>query len=223
MIGEPNLTRAQEDYLKVLYLLRGDQQPVPTRDVAQRLGVSSPSVSEMVNRLTAEGLVEHHRYSGPQLTREGRRIALTLVRHHRLLELFLVRVLGYGWDEVHEEAERLEHAISERMEQRIFALLGRPELDPHGHVIPSATGKVRQLKDRPLTECRAGEELIVQEVSDEDAGTLRELDRRKIRPNTLIHLVAPSEYEGPVQVRISGRRESIPLGLARAIFVIEAN
>jgi DtxR family Mn-dependent transcriptional regulator len=214
-------TRAQEDYLKALYQLHGDQRPVPTRDLAQRLGISSPSVSEMVTRLTAQGLVEHDRYRGQQLTREGRKVALELVRHHRLLEMFLVRVLGYGWDEVHEEAERLEHVISERMEQRIFELLGRPELDPHGHAIPSLTGKVRPLSDRPLTECRAGEKVVVQGVSDDDAGKLRELDRRQILPGTRIDVLAPSEYEGPIEVRIKGRRESVPLGLARAIFVTE--
>src|SRR6185295_228197 len=102
-------TQAQEDYLKALYLLGGNERPVPTRDLAQRLGISSPSVSEMVTRLSAQGLVEHDRYRGQQLTREGRKVALELVRHHRILEMFLVRVLGYGWDEVHEEAESLEH------------------------------------------------------------------------------------------------------------------
>src|SRR5689334_24302948 len=150
-------TRSQEDYLKALYLLGGRDRPVPTRELAQRLGISSPSVSEMVNRLSSQGLVEHDRYRGQQLTREGRKVALELVRHHRLLEMFLVRVLGYSWDEVHDEAERLEHVISERMEQRIFELLGRPELDPHGHAIPSLTGKVRPLSDRALSDCRAGE------------------------------------------------------------------
>ena len=99
-----NFTRSQQDYLKALYQLHGDQRPVPTRELAQRLGISSPSVSEMVSRLTAQGLVEHDRYRGQQLTREGRKVALELVRHHRLLEMFLVQVLGYSWDEVHEEA-----------------------------------------------------------------------------------------------------------------------
>src|SRR5579864_7561502 len=103
------LTRSQQDYLKALYLLHGDQRPVPTRDLAQRLGISSPSVSEMVARLSAQGLVEHDRYRGQQLTREGKKVAIELVRHHRLMEMFLVKILGYSWDEVHEEAERLEH------------------------------------------------------------------------------------------------------------------
>src|SRR5580693_214686 len=185
-------TRSQQDYLKALYLLHGDQRPVPTRDLAQRLGISSPSVSEMVTRLSAQGLVEHDRYRGQQLTREGRRVALELVRHHRLLEMFLVQVLGYTWDEVHEEAERLEHVISERMEQRIFDLLGRPELDPHGHAIPSLTGKVRPPSERSLSDARAGERIVVQGVSDDDAGRLRELERRGLLPGTQIEVVATS-------------------------------
>jgi DtxR family Mn-dependent transcriptional regulator len=212
-------TRSQEDYLKALYKLHGDSRPVPTRELAQRLGISSPSVSEMVTRLTAQGLVEHDRYRGQQLTREGRKVALELVRHHRLLEMFLVQVLGYSWDEVHEEAERLEHVISERMEQRIFELLGRPELDPHGHAIPTLGGKVRPVSERPLSECRAGERVIVQGVSDDDPARLRELERRGLLPGTHVEVVAESAYEGPIEVRMKGRRVSVPLGLARALFV----
>src|SRR3982075_1567241 len=212
-------TPSQEDYLKALHPLNGHEHPIPTRDLAQRLGISSPSVSEMVNRLSAQGLVEHDRYRGQQLTREGRKVALELVRHHRLLEMFLVRVLGYSWDEVHDEAERLEHVISERMEQRIFELLGRPELDPHGHAIPTLGGQVRPLSDRPLSECRVGEKVTVQGVSDDDPVRLRELDRRGLLPGTQLEVVSVSEYESPIVVRIKGRRASVPLGLARAIFV----
>ena len=214
-----SLTRAQQDYLKALYQLHGHHRPVPTRDLAQRLGISSPSVSEMVTRLSAQGLVEHDRYRGQQLTREGRKVALELVRHHRLLEMFLVQVLGYTWDEVHEEAERLEHVISERMEQRIFELLGRPELDPHGHAIPTLAGKVRPLSDRPLSECHQGEKVVVQGVSDDDPRRLRELDRRGLLPGTPIEIVEESKFEGPIGVRIKGRRLTVPLGLARAVFV----
>jgi len=212
-------TRSQQDYLKALYQLRGDQRPVPTRDLAQRLGISSPSVSEMVGRLSAQGLVEHDRYRGQQLTREGRKVALELVRHHRLLEMFLVDVLGYTWDEVHDEAERLEHVISERMEARIFELLGRPELDPHGHAIPSLAGKVRPLSDRSLSDCKAGEKVRVQGVSDEDPALLRELERRGLVPGIRIEVFSASRFESPIECRIKGRRESIPLGLARALYV----
>ncbi|MDQ6878969.1 MAG: metal-dependent transcriptional regulator [Candidatus Dormibacteraeota bacterium] len=221
LVRRNSFTRAQEDYLKALYLLHGDQRPVPTRDLAQRLGISSPSVSEMVTRLSAQGLVEHDRYRGQQLTREGRKVALELVRHHRLLEMFLVQVLGYSWDEVHEEAELLEHVMSDRMEQRIFELLGRPVLDPHGHAIPSASGKVRSLSERPLSECRAGERVVVQGVSDENASRLRELHRRGLLPGTRIEVLVESEFEGPIEVRIKGRRVNIPLGLARGMFMEE--
>src|SRR5258708_36456908 len=121
----------------------------------------------MVTRLSAQALVDHDRYRGQQLTREGRKVAVELVRHHRLLEMFLVQVLGYSWDEVHDEAERLEHVISERMEQRIFELLGRPELDPHGHSIPPLGGKVRPLSARPRSDGRGGAKAVVQRASDE--------------------------------------------------------
>jgi DtxR family Mn-dependent transcriptional regulator len=214
-------TRSQQDYLKALYQLHGDQRPVPTRELAQRLGISSPSVSEMVTRLSSQGLVEHDRYRGQQLTREGRKVAVELVRHHRLLEMFLVQILGYSWDEVHDEAERLEHVISERMEQRIFELLGRPELDPHGHAIPTLGGKVRPLSDRPLSECQVGAKVVVQGVSDEDPARLRELERRGLVPGARIEVVSDSKFEGPITVRLKGRRATVPLGLARAVFVEE--
>ena len=225
MVGTPAstvrdaFTRSQQDYLKSLYLLGGDEQPVPTRDLAQRLGISSPSVSEMVTRLSAQGLVEHDRYRGQQLTREGRKVALELVRHHRLLEMFLVQVLGFGWDEVHDEAERLEHVISERMEERIFEILGRPELDPHGHVIPTLTGKVKPTSHRSLSDAHQGERLTVRRVNDDDPNKLRELERRGLVPGAKLAIVARSEFESPVEIRLKGRRESVPLGLARAVFV----
>jgi len=212
-------TRAQEDYLKALYLLRGDERPVPTRELAQRLGISSPSVSEMVSRLTLQGLVEHDRYRGQQLTREGRKVALELVRHHRLLEMFLVRTLGYSWDEVHEEAERLEHVISERLEERIFELLGRPELDPHGHAIPTREGKVRAVSQRPLSDVTAGEEVRVAVVSDDDGDRLRELERRHLVPGARLRVINGSAYESPIEAELGRRRISVPLGLARSVFV----
>jgi DtxR family Mn-dependent transcriptional regulator len=196
---------------------------VPTGDLAQRLGISSPSVSEMVARLSAQGLVEHDRYRGQQLTREGRRVAVELVRHHRLLEMFLVQVLGYSWDEVHDEAERLEHVISERMEARIFELLGRPQLDPHGHAIPSLAGKVPSLSDRTLSDCKAGDVVLVQGVSDDDPQRLRELQRRGLVPGTRIEVLVASEYEAPIECRIKRHKVTIPLGLARGVFVEAAS
>jgi DtxR family transcriptional regulator, Mn-dependent transcriptional regulator len=214
-------TQAQQDYLKALYHLEGDRRPVPTNELAQRLRISAASVSEMVGRLSERGLVSHDRYRGQQLTDEGRALALELVRHHRLLEMFLVQILGYGLDEVHEEAERLEHVISERMEERIFELLGRPELDPHGHAIPSREGAVRAVCSRPLSECRAGEEVIVRVVSDDDSDRLRELQRRGLMPGTRLRILAGTEYESPIEAQLGRRRVSVPLGLAREVFVEE--
>jgi DtxR family Mn-dependent transcriptional regulator len=214
-------TRAQEDYIKALYYLRGHQRPVPTGELAQRLGISSPSVSEMVVRLSEQGLVVHDRYRGQRLTRPGQQVAVELVRHHRLLEMFLVQVLGYGWDEVHEEAERLEHVISERMEERIFELLGRPELDPHGHAIPSREGALLDVTERPLSECEAGEEVIVRVVSDTYPDRLRELKRRGLVPGARLAVVAGSRYESPIEVEINGGQLSVPLGLAREVFIEE--
>ena len=221
-LRQSRYTRAQQDYLKALYHLQGDRRPVPTSELAQRLRISAASVSEMVGRLSERGLVVHDRYRGQQLTDEGRGLALELVRHHRLLEMFLVQVLGYGLDEVHEEAERLEHVISERMEERIFELLGRPELDPHGHAIPSREGSVRAVSTRPLSECRPDEVVIVRVVSDDDSARLREIQRRGLRPGTRLRVHAGTEYESPIEVQIGRRRVSVPLGLAREVFVEQA-
>lgn len=218
-VVEQALSRSQQDYLKALYHLGRGEKPVATGELAQRLGISAASVSEMVGRLAELQLVRHDRYRGQQLTEEGLRVALELVRHHRLLEMFLVQVLGYSWDEVHDEAERLEHVISERMEQRIFELLGRPELDPHGHAIPTLGGRVRPVSRRALSECEAGEKVIVAGVSDDDPAKLREIERRGLIPGAHIAVAAGSEFEGPIDVRVKGKRESVPLGLARAIFV----
>jgi DtxR family Mn-dependent transcriptional regulator len=212
-------TQAQQDYLKALYQLEGDRRPVPTNELAHRLRISAASVSEMVSRLSDHGLVSHDRYRGQQLTEEGRALALELVRHHRLLEMFLVQVLGYGLDEVHEEAERLEHVISEQMEDRIFELLGRPELDPHGHAIPSREGDVRDISARPLSECVVGDEVVVRFVSDDDSDLLRELQRRRLMPGTRLKVLAGTAYESPIEAQMGRRRVSVPLGLAREIFV----
>jgi DtxR family transcriptional regulator, Mn-dependent transcriptional regulator len=212
-------TQAQQDYLKALYHLEGDRRPVPTNELAHKLRISAASVSEMVVRLSERGLVSHDRYHGQQLTDEGRTLALELVRHHRLLEMFLVQVLGYRLDEVHEEAERLEHVISERMEERIFELLGRPELDPHGHAIPSREGDVMAVSTRPLSECGPGDEVIVRVVSDDDSDLLRELERRGLMPGIRLSVLAGTEYESPIEAQLGRRRVSVPLGLAREIFV----
>jgi DtxR family Mn-dependent transcriptional regulator len=217
---ELTLSRSQEDYLKALYHLQRDERTVATGELAHRLGISAASVSEMVSRLADLQLVSHDRYHGQQLTPDGRRVALELVRHHRLLEMFLVQVLGYGWDEVHDEAERLEHVISEQMEERIFEVLGRPEIDPHGHEIPSRDGVVRRRdRERSLDACRKGEEVVISAVADDDAERLRAIEKRGLIPGTRLQIEGTTEYESPIEVRLEGVLVSVPLGLARGIFV----
>src|SRR5712691_9739717 len=138
MTRDDRLTRARQDYLKAIYHLGGETGSVSTTQLAERLEVAPASVTEMLATLRTLDLVSYDRYRGASLTQQGAAAALQTIRRHRLIELFLVKMLGYQWDEVHEEAERLEHVISARMEQRIFEALGRPDLDPHGDPIPSA-------------------------------------------------------------------------------------
>jgi DtxR family Mn-dependent transcriptional regulator len=215
------LTQPQEDYLKALYQLRGSRHSVSTSELASRMGVSPASVTEMLGKLAGLGLVLHDRYRGCDLTPAGQAVALEMVRHHRLLEMYLAEALGYGWDEVHDEAERLEHVISERMEERIYNVLGRPGLDPHGDPIPSRGGEISSVIDRPLTECAAGGRSTVRRVSDRDAGKLRALEEMGLTLGARVEVLDESRYEGPIAVRIGRRRVSVPLGLARAVFVAD--
>ena len=214
------LSQSQEDYLKALYELGARAQGlVGTNELSDRLGVSAPSAAQMLNRLSDLGLVRHDRYRGAALTPTGQAVALEMVRHHRLLEMYLTQALGYRWDEVHEEAERLEHVISEQMEQRIYDALGRPVLDPHGDPIPGPAGELSPPPGRPLHECRAGESVRVVRVSDRDPGKLRELSRLGLKLGATVDLVRESRYEGPLSVRIDGHRRQVALGVARAVFV----
>jgi DtxR family Mn-dependent transcriptional regulator len=215
------LSQSQEDYLKALYLVRREGRRVTTSELSARLAVSPASAAEMLGRLSALGLVVHDRYRGAELTPAGEEVAVEMVRHHRLLEMYLAEMLGYRWDEVHEEAERLEHFISERMEERIYDALGRPALDPHGDPIPTVDGRVNPGRHRPLTECRPGERLIVRRVSDREADKLRELARLGIGLGSVLEVLAESVFEGPITVRVGGGRRAtrVPLGIARVVFL----
>jgi DtxR family Mn-dependent transcriptional regulator len=214
-----SLSQSQEDYLKALYQLRTDDRPVTTSELAERLTVSAASATEMLGKLAALGLVDHDRYRGANLTAAGDAVALEMIRHHRLLEIFLTRALGYRWDEVHEEAERLEHHISERLEERIFDSLGRPDIDPHGDPIPTLEGEMPSERYRTLDECRQGEKLEVRRVSDRDPDKLRALELLGLRLGAVVEIVRESVYEGPVVVKVGGRRRQVPLGLARAVYL----
>jgi DtxR family Mn-dependent transcriptional regulator len=194
-----------ENYAKALYELQAKGEPaVGTTAVAERLGVTPASASGMLRRLADEGLVEYERYHGARLTPEGERVALEMIRHHRLLELFLAEVLGMRWDRVHSEAEVLEHHISEELEELIAAKLGEPALDPHGDPIPDRDLEVRGEDSVPLTELEPGESGVFARVSDSDAAMLRYLDEREIHPGATLTIRGLEPFGGPVMVEIGG-------------------
>lgn len=214
----PGLSQSQGDYLKALYHLASGR-PVAGSQLAERLRVSPASATEMLGKLVAQGLVTHERYRGAALTAEGRRAALALIRRHRLVETFLVRILGYSWDEVDVEADRLEHVVSERMTERMFEALGRPEVDCHGDPIPSSEGSITDVRHPSLLEAQPGEGHIVRRVSDSDAGRLRLIDELGLRPGVRVTVLKRSSYEGPLLVRAADREVEVPLGAARVVFV----
>lgn len=182
--GSPGLTSAGEDYLKALFELGGEK--VRTHELADALGVSPASVSGMLRKLARLGLVEHERYGGACLTPAGRKVALETIRHHRLIETYLMEALGYPWFEVHDEAEKLEHHISEEFEDRIASALGHPEFDPHGDPIPDRDGVMPLRRGEPLADMEAGIELQVTRVGRLDRSLLRTLDARGIVPDGVL-------------------------------------
>ena len=210
---------SQEDYLKAMYQLGGSTEPVPTSRLAQELKVSAAATSEMYVKLAALDLIVHDAGHGARLTVSGEALALEMVRHHRLLETYLVHALGYTWDEVHEEADRLEHSISERLEERMAAALGEPQVDPHGDPIPTADGRLAARGSRPLTSCLAGDSVLLERVSDRDPEKLRAISALGLEPGVVLEVVAVSPWEGPIEVRAAGVALQVPLGLARAMFV----
>jgi DtxR family Mn-dependent transcriptional regulator len=210
----PATSESVDDYLKAILELGGTQQgQVTSNDLASHLGVRAASVTGMLQKLATHRppLVVYQKHHGAKLTTAGKRRAWELVRHHRLLELFLHDVLKYSWDEVHEEAERLEHFISERFEDRVAALLGDPEIDPHGHVIPQKHEIGPALEEVPLLEWPVGEPAIVSSVADRDAAALRELERLHLVPQVAL-IIERKNPNASLLIRIAGKRERIRLG-----------
>jgi len=213
------LTRSQEDYLKALYDLGASTRSVANSEVADRLHISSPSVTEMVEKLRRLDLLVHNPYRGTTLTKAGEALAVEMIRHHRLLETYLAEKMGYGWDEVHEEADRLEHVISEKFEARIADALGHPAVDCHGDPIPDEVGSVDVMPYQSLLEVRAGERVTVRRVSDSQSDLLRAADELGLRLGVELEVLAGSLYEGPISIRVGRSRKSVPIGVARAVFV----
>jgi DtxR family Mn-dependent transcriptional regulator len=207
-----------QDYLKAIWKLERDG-PATTSELAAELGVTPASATAMVKKLAGLGLVEHERYRGVRLTPSGERAALEVIRHHRLLELYLMKALGLGLDEVHAEAERLEHYLSEDLESRIDAALGHPTHDPHGDPIPTAELELVADDSRWLTEVADGTEAVVSRVPDGDPELLRYLASLGIVPDQPIVLVGRAPFDGPVTIEIGGARHAIGLAVAEQIRV----
>src|SRR5581483_6157322 len=213
------LTAAVQDYAKAIYTLESRDGAASTTDLAALLEVRPASVSGMLRKLSALGLVEHERYRGVRLTEHGRRVALEVVRHHRLLELFLVESLGMTWDEVHAEAEVLEHALSEELEELIAAKLGDPTVDPHGDPIPTRELKLADTHPPSLAELEPGERATFVRVSDADPEMLRFLAERGILPGRDLELIERQPFDGPLFVRVGDDVHALGGTLARAMRV----
>ncbi len=210
------LTGPVEDYLKAIYDLERVGEPASTNDIADRLAISPASVSGMMRRLADQGLITHEPYRGARLTGDGRRAALRTLRRHRILECYLTEVLGYSWDVVHGEAERLEHAASEELIERMAAALGDPRLDPHGAPIPTRDGRVEEASLRTLAAAEVGEQVRVRRVEDGDPARLRYLAELGIRPGALVRILDKAPFDGPITVWVG---EGGATGTARAIGV----
>lgn len=214
MVGD--ISPASQDYLKTIYDLTERHGRATTSQIADQLDVRPASVTGMLQKMAQEEppLVSYKKHQGATLTPEGRRAALEIMRHHRLLELFLHEVLGYAWDEVHEEAERLEHVISEDMERRIAEVLGNPRRDPHGQPIPTHDLRMLPTRDFPMSDLRKGQEAVIQRVQDDDPELLRYLDHLGLRPRVEFCVVDYVPFDQNMHVQIAGQTAVVVIGPA---------
>lgn len=215
------LSQAVEDYLKAIYILESEGDGASTSSIAESLGVSSASATNMIKRLSKMELVNYESYKGATLTKAGRKIALEIIRHHRLLELYLLEVMGYSWDEVHDEAEKLEHHISEQFEDKIAELLDDPTHDPHGDPIPSKDGVMPELNTDPLGRAKEDTTYIISRVKDQDPEVLRYLEKVGLLPGVKVRVKEKAPFNGPISVLVEETEQAIGYEIANKIFVAE--
>lgn len=213
------LSQAAEDYLKSIYKLQEKGGKVSTGVLAEFLNVKPASVTGMIKKLESMKLIKYERYQGVTLTNAGEAIALEVIRHHRLLELYLFKALGMPWDGVHDEAEKLEHVISEEMEARMDAYLGYPTADPHGSPIPDKNGVVPITESVPMTSLQEGQSCVVAEVNDSDSALLRHLGSFNLYPGTRFRVIEVAPFEGPFTIDVAGQQAVIGREVAKHIFV----
>ena len=216
-LARESLTRSVEDYLKAIYLLAPEGQAASTTQIAQRLDLSAPSVSGMIRRLSEQGLLEHVPYKGVVLTADGRRVALRMLRRHRLLEAYLVEFLGYTWDTVHDEAERLEHAVSDMLIERMAHALGHPRVDPHGDPIPASDGSIEEVPHAPLTEVHEGETVTICRADTADADVLRYIASSALMPGTRVTVLEHQPFHGPIRLQVDAGERVIGHELAQVL------
>lgn len=212
-------TQAVEDYLKVIYDLGRVGAPVTTSAIAVRLGVAPGTVTGMIKKLAGLKLVRYESYHGVELREPGRKIALEVIRHHRLVEQYLHEAMGVPWDQVHVEAERWEHVLSEEMEARMDEILGNPTTDPHGSPIPTRDLEVVEPEQMPLAELSAGQRGVIAEVGDEDAEMLRYFAQLGLYPETPIEVLDVAPFDGPLTLRVGASEQSIGRHAAGHVFV----
>ncbi|MGP6159004.1 MAG: metal-dependent transcriptional regulator [Vulcanimicrobiaceae bacterium] len=220
MAGHTHFAESTEEYLEAIYRLEREGPGVSTSALATALGVAPASVSGMLKKLAADGYVDHRARGEAKLTRRGLEIAVRVLRRHRLAECFLTQILGLSWDEVHSEACRLEHAISERVEERLVALLGDPKVCPHGHPIPPMDLSEPERLGVPLAQLGDEETAVVFGVTEEVPEILRYLGDVGLRPGATVEVVEKAPLGGPVTVSIEGKRYAISLELARMVIVL---
>jgi DtxR family Mn-dependent transcriptional regulator len=218
-----DLSPVAQDYLKLIWsATEWEGDPVTVKQLSERMGVRAATVSDGIRRLTEQGLVAHEPYGGIELTDQGRRHAVAMVRRHRLLETFLVEQLGYGWDEVHDEAEVLEHAVSDDLVERIDRRLGYPSRDPHGDPIPTADGQPRRPDALPLLSAPTGVEVVVARISDADPDVLRYLDGLRLGLDTVLTVDEHRAFAGDVTVRTAEATIVLGATAAAAVWVVVA-
>lgn len=218
------LTISIQDYLKNIYELTENGEAASTNALAKKLNIRAPSVTGMIQKLASAkpALVEYEKHQGVTLTKEGRKAALEVIRHHRLLEAWLVQTLGYSWDEVHEEAERLEHVISEDFEQRIAAAMGHPLRDPHGELIPTADLRMPLDDSTPLSALRPPQTAIIQRVKASDTKLLRYLEELGLVPGTQIEVREYSPFDHNLTIKVGHKSFVLGLSITSKVFVEES-
>ena len=214
------LSQSIEDYLKVIYTLELENRAT-TKKIAEAMEISSASVTNMIKRLAKMGLLDHTSYKGVSLTDTGKKVALEIVRHHRLLELYLSEVMGYTWDEVHDEAEKLEHHISEQFEDKMAELLDHPTHDPHGDPIPTKDGSLPMTASCRLCDAEEQKTYLVGRVTNQESELLRYLEEIGLLPGTKIKLLEKKPFKGPLNLLIEDNKESIGYEVATHIYVTE--